>query len=51
MKMPLTFPLVVTVALLVPSLSGATSLSSRGPIPDGSANPPPKAATAPPKKP
>lgn len=45
MKMPLTFTLVVTVALLVPSLSGATSLSGRGPIPDGSANPPPKAAT------
>jgi HEAT repeat protein len=45
MKMPLTFTLVVTVALLVPSLSGATSLSSRGPIPDGSANQPPKGAT------
>ena len=45
MKMQLTFTLVVTFALLVPSLSRATSLSSRGPIPDESANPPPKAAT------
>lgn len=45
MKMQLTFTLVVTVAVLVPSLSRATSLSGAGPIPDESANPPPKAAT------
>jgi hypothetical protein len=45
MKMQLTFTLIVTAAVLVPSLSGATSLSGAGPIPDESANPPPKAAT------
>jgi transcription antitermination factor NusG len=45
MKMQLTFTLVVTAAVLVPSLSGATSLSGVGPIPDERANPPAKAAT------
>ena len=45
MKMQLTFTLVVTAAIFVPSLSGATSLSGVGPIPDERANPPAKAAT------
>jgi len=45
MKMQLAFTLVVTVAVLVPGLSRATSLSGRGPIPDESANPPLKSAT------
>lgn len=45
MKMQLTFALVMSVAVLVPSLSRATSLSGAGPIPNENANPPPKITT------
>lgn len=43
MKMQLTFTLVMTAALLVPNLSGATSLSSKRTKPAESSNSPPQA--------
>ena len=43
MKMQISLILILSVPTFLPTLADATSLSGRGPVPDESANPPPKA--------